>query len=133
MKQETKELIKFIKKALEQDLHHLALLPGPEGLEKYSSHKLLKEKADAFLDSLEDFENQLKHGGYIPDMNKIPCKDGDKIRVVEPESDKNHSPEFKKGDIYILHWDPLWHEFYFQDIKTKSDYFFSYEDKFEKV
>lgn len=120
MKQETKDLIDWIKTAC----FNYAAINGCPGF---------IDKAYAFLDSLKGFEKQLKLGGYLPDINNKACKNGDKIRVVEPEANKSHYPEFKKGDVYILHWDPLCHEFSFQDIKTKDDYFFSYEDKFEKV
>lgn len=65
-----------------------------------------KKEKIAFLKSLQLIENQLKRGGFIPDRNKKPCKDGDKIML------------FLKNDLItkdcFLRWDPKDYYFYFE-------------------
>lgn len=132
MKQETKGLINWIKEQLKLNLSHLEVRPGEEGLNDIKNYKDLQKKAITFLDSLEVFENQLKHGGFIPDINNTPCKDGDLIKIVKPDRSEHHSPEFNEGEIYKLYWDFPNHKFSFMNTNTGDLYFFSCDDKFEK-
>lgn len=62
-------------------------------------------KLFALLDSLEGLENQLKHGGFIPDRNGKPCKDGDKIEIC---LDGLRSGEIVHGQ---LRWDDKHYQF----------------------
>ena len=64
MKQETKELIKWIK-------GHITVASNEDSE--------LHHKAFNFLDSLPDIESHLCKGGYIQDRNGTPCCDGDKV------------------------------------------------------
>ena len=66
MKAETKEIIESIKHVLEYNSN--------------DDQSFLIQAID-FLDSLPGLEEQLKHGGFIPDRNKKPCKYGDKIKL----------------------------------------------------
>ncbi len=85
MKQETKELIDWIKKQI--NLCGECLVAQPEGHWKED-----KEKAFSFLDSLPEIENKLCFGGYIQDRNGTPCCHGNKIKF-----------EFSKKD-FCEHW-----------------------------
>lgn len=73
MKQETKELIDWIKKQIN--------LSG-----KYNEYCCTAYwiedcvKAMKFLDSLPQIESRLCQGGYIQDKNGTPCCNGDKVR-----------------------------------------------------
>lgn len=73
MKQETKELIEWIKKQLNVSETVATNVPIPNWKEK-------KQKAIEFLDSLPEIEARLCRGGYIQDKNGIPCCDGDKVQ-----------------------------------------------------
>jgi len=75
MKQETKELIDWIKKQI--NLCGECLVAQPEGYWKND-----KEKAIQFLDSLPEIESHLCNGGYIQDKNGTPCCHGDHIKCV---------------------------------------------------
>ena len=74
MKEETKELIDWIKKQI--NLCGECLVAQPEGCWKND-----KDKAFNFLDSLPEIESHLCRGGYIQDKNGTPCCDGDRIKV----------------------------------------------------
>lgn len=65
MKQETKETLKWIKSIIGCNMR------GNEQC----------EPALRLLDKFEEVEQQLTHGGFIPDRNGKPCKDGDRIEM----------------------------------------------------
>lgn len=69
MKVETKETIKWIKERLSFNC-----------VKDTTDEKML-EKAIKLLDSLPKLEARLGKGGYIPDKNGTPCKDGDVVYV----------------------------------------------------
>lgn len=72
MKQETKNLIAWIK----------TLLKREKASHIYADEKTVEtdcDRAIKFLDSLPEIEKHLCQGGYIQDKNGIPCCDGDKV------------------------------------------------------
>lgn len=72
MKQETKELIEWIKKQIS--------LAGTIVTDvSQSCWQQDRDKAIKFLDSLPEIESHLCRGGYIQDVNGTPCCDGDKV------------------------------------------------------
>lgn len=73
MKQETKELIEWIKTACVQRAIREA-------------DHTTSGKACDFLNTLPTLEEQLKHGGFIPDMNNTPCKDRDYVSFYYKKS-----------------------------------------------
>lgn len=73
MKQETKELIDWIKKQISISGTVVTNL-------SQSNWQKDKEKAIELLDSLKDIELRLCFGGYIQDRNGTPCCHGDKIK-----------------------------------------------------
>lgn len=79
MKQETIENIKWLKDLLGREAEIESVCKNDE--EFVSDYKKHCEECKKLLDSLEDLENQLKYGGFIPDRNGNPCKDGDKIEI----------------------------------------------------
>lgn len=89
MKAETKEMIEDMKKML-----HGQTVKTPVS------------KMIDFLDSIPGIEEQLKHGGYIPDCNNKPCKSGDRVFYSLP------SGERKKG---ILKWSSFFNQFVVDD------------------
>lgn len=93
MKAETKETIKWIKERLNFNC-----------VKDTTDEKML-EKAIKLLDSLPKLEARLGSGGYIPDKNGTPCKDGDVVNVVI--RDKNRFEAF-------LFWDDEQKRFCFQ-------------------
>ena len=72
MKQETKELIDWMKKQFSIAGTVVTDISQPNWQKD-------QKKAIEFLDSLPEIENKLCRGGYIQDKNGIPCCDGDKI------------------------------------------------------
>lgn len=76
MKQETKELIDWIKKQINIAKTN-NIDPAWNG--KHEAYNADYEKAMAFLDSLPEIEARLTRGGYIQDKNGTPCCDGDKV------------------------------------------------------
>lgn len=72
MKQETKELIDWIKKQINLSGTIVTNLSQPNWQKD-------KEKAIKFLDSLSEIEKKLCFGGYIQDRNGTPCCNGDRI------------------------------------------------------
>lgn len=76
MKQETKELVDWIKKQIN--------IAKTDHIDKAwnGQHEWYNkdyDKAIAFLDSLPVIESHLCRGGYIQDRNGTPCKDGDRV------------------------------------------------------
>lgn len=68
MKQETKNTINWIKECLNAN--------------STANDKVMLNKAIKLLNSLPKLEARLLKGGYIPDKNGTPCKDGDVVDVV---------------------------------------------------
>lgn len=89
MKQETKDLIQWIKDVI-ANCPYLAM---PDIMRADSDEKI--EDAINFLNSLPEFESHLCRGGYIQDANGIPCCDGDLI-INESILDR----EKQKGVLY---------------------------------
>lgn len=83
MKKETKELIQWIKTQINKQISDETT---NKDIKDYGELFLNKRKAFEFLDGLEDFEKQLKQGGFIPDCNNKPCKHGDVIEAKLPIS-----------------------------------------------
>ena len=76
MKQETKELINWIKCQIATNTDESYKITS-SAIIKYNETKV---KAFNFLNSLEDIELRLCLGGYIQDRNGTPCCHGDKIK-----------------------------------------------------
>lgn len=93
MKQETKNVIEWLRVLVK-----CANVETTQDKEMY-------EHALHFLDSLPELEKQLGRGGFIPDMNKTPCKHGDKIRIAETNG------SYIIGSEYKLNWNK--DDFYF--------------------
>ena len=96
MKQETKELIDWIKKQIsisETVVTDISQLNWQKD----------QQKALDFLDSLPEIENKLCFGGYIQDRNGTPCCHGDKVKFKFVE--KWYEENFK--DRYTLVMDGL--------------------------
>ena len=80
MKQETKELVEFIKDCVFRYQTELKRGEVDVGMLDGEEEDKSCNKAIAFLDSLPEIESHLCRGGYIQDKNGIPCCDGDKVR-----------------------------------------------------
>lgn len=93
MKAETKETIKWMKERLNFNC-----------VKDTTDEKML-EKAIKLLDSLPKLEARLEKGGYIPDKNGTPCKDGDVVDIVTKGQNLFES---------FLFWDDIQKCFYFQ-------------------
>lgn len=78
MKEETKELIKWIKKQI--NLSGECLVAQPNEYWKEDCEKAMK-----FLDSLPQIESHLCRGGYIQDKNGTPCCEGDNVYITVSE------------------------------------------------
>lgn len=92
MKQETKELIKWIK-------YHISVTPN----ESAEPH----HKAFYFLDSLPEIEEKLCFGGYIQDYNGTLCCHGDKVMYKSKE--------------YTLQWSQPYSRFFLKADKSVRD------------
>lgn len=83
MKQETKELVKWIR-------NHIAM----KAEETFVPYDNKRAQAEIFLDSLPEIESHLCRGGYIQDRNGTPCCDGDKVKI----KDKEYTLYWSKSD-----------------------------------
>ena len=91
MKQETKELIDWIKKQINLAKDCCINLAWEGKHEQYNKdHK----KAFEFLDSLPKIESRLCHGGYIQDKNGTPCCHGDIVKFEF--EDKTYEENWKR-------------------------------------
>ena len=92
MKQETKNLISWIKELIGEELNRRfeAACKG-----KYKEYTNDCDRAIEFLDTLPEIESKLCQGGYIQDKNGTPCCHGDKI-IVDMFGKK----------VYTLEWNP---------------------------
>jgi len=109
MKQETKELVNWIKKQISLAGTIVTDVSQPCWQQD-------RDKAIEFLDSLPVAEHRLCLGGYIQDKNGTPCCDGDKIvqKVIDDD------------EIGILYWSKSDSRFYFKNkqyIGTLSKFF----------
>ena len=108
MKEETKELIKWIKEACNSFVY------ASEDFKTNLSRDKLCDEAEEFLDSLSDIELRLCMGGYVQDKNGAPCCDGDRIKVhgfIDGEEDTVYGTlryGFMKGEekkyMIFPHW-----------------------------
>ena len=87
MKQETKEIIDWIKKQISIARCNI----GNLSLEYWDKDK---QKGIEFLDSLQEIESHLCVGGYIQDSWGIPCCHGDKVRFQYDEGFYNGTLTF---------------------------------------
>lgn len=111
MKQETKNTINWIKECLNAN--------------STANDKVMLNKAIKLLNSLPKLEARLLKGGYIPDKNGTPCKDGDVVDVVIKGI--GHFESF-------LFWNDRLKHFYFQPTDPHYGTFPLFEDSvFEKV
>ena len=106
MKQETKELVEFIKDCVFR--YQTELKRGEVDIGMINGEKEDKtcDKAITFLNSLPEFELRLCRGGYIQDRNGTPCCDGDVII--------NKSILDKQKEKGILYWSKNDSRFYFK-------------------
>lgn len=119
MKQETKELIDWIKKQINIAKTN-NIDPAWNG--KHEAYNADYEKAMAFLDSLPEIESRLTRGGYVQDKNGTPCCDGD--RVILHLLSGNREGQ--------LRWDPIQGQFAILINVLGVDRYFSF-NIFEKV
>lgn len=122
MKQETKELVAFIKDCVFRYQTELKRGEVDIGLIDGVKEDKICDKAITFLNSLPEIESHLCNGGYIQDKNGTPCCDGDVI-INESIIDKQK----EKG---ILYWSKNDSRFYF---KKADGLLNSLSVNFEKV
>lgn len=79
MKQESKEIVNWIKKQINLAKENCIDVAWNGKHEYYNADY---EKAMNFLDSLPQIESRLCKGGYIQDKNGIPCCDGDMVHFL---------------------------------------------------
>jgi hypothetical protein len=79
MKQESKEIVNWIKKQINLAKENCIDVAWNEKHEYYNADY---EKAMKFLDSLPQIESRLCKGGYIQDKNGTPCCDGDEVTFI---------------------------------------------------
>lgn len=133
MKQETKELIDWIKKQINL-AKECCIDSAWNGQHKWYNADY--EKAMRFLDSLPQIEFRLCKGGYIQDKNGTPCCDGDEV-VFTYYADCINVPK-KKG---VLRWSTAYKQFVIivnHKVNNKEHEYFDEYDfddiiEFEKV
>lgn len=123
MKQETKELINWIKKQINLAKENCIDVAW-NGKHKYYNTDY--EKAMNFLDSLPQIEQHLCNGGYIQDKNGTPCCHGDEV-VFTYYADCINVPK-KKGQ---LRWSFAYKMFVI--LENNNEYDFDDVIEFEKV
>lgn len=106
MKQETKELVEWLKDHLSHYRNQLAAGQIKVGLATGEKEEKNAYEAINFLDSLPEIESHLCRGGYIQDRNGVPCCDGDIII--------NESILDKQKETGILYWSKNDSRFYFK-------------------
>ena len=124
MKQETKEIVDWIKKQINLAKENCIDIVWNGKHEYYNADY---EKAMNFLDSLPQIESRLCVGGYIEDKNGVPCCHGDKV-LFSYYADCTTIPK-EKG---MLIWSSHYKHFVIVTDKNES---FDFEDiiEFEKV
>ena len=126
MKQETKELIIWIKKQinLAKDCCIDSAWKG-----RHEQYNADYEKAMNFLDSLPEIESHLKNGGSIPDRNRTPCCDGDEVKfTLYPVWGDDNTKITGK-----LSWSTTLKKFIFVSDKYGTGYDFEDVYEFEKI
>lgn len=111
MKKETKELVEFIKSAM-NCVREEAVKQNAQSLWWFSTY----DKAVEFLNSLPEIESRLCRGGYIQDKNGNLCCDGDKVKY--------------DGESCTLFWSRLDSCFYVKRSNGHREIF--YKDEIEK-
>jgi hypothetical protein len=133
MKQETKEIIDWIKKQINLAKENCIDIAWNGKHEYYNADY---EKAMEFLDSLPQIESRLCQGGYIQDCNGTPCCNGDEVVFTYWDDNVTNIP--KKKDV--LRWSP-YHQFIIivehkvssKEHKYLDEYTFDDILEFEKV
>lgn len=123
MRQETKEIIYWIKKQINLTKECCIDVAWNGEHEYYNTDY---EKAMKFLDSLPQIESRLCVGGYIQDKNGTPCCDGDKV-VFSYYTDCINAPK-KNGK---LKWSCSYKQFFI--LENNNEYDFNHITEFEKV
>lgn len=100
MKEETKELIDWIKKQISLAGTIVTDMSQPCWQQD-------RDKAIEFLDSLPEIEEKLCFGGYIQDYNGTPCCHGDKVVYKNKE--------------YTLQWSQPYSRFFLKADKSVRD------------
>ena len=122
MKQETKELIAWLKDHLMHYRNQLAAGQIKIGLITGEKEEKNAYKAIHLLNSLPDIEKKLCFGGYVQDKNGTPCCHGDKVIVID-EKGKNYYGRLVWSDVNKV--------FRIQNAKERKEFYFPVE--FEKV
>ena len=121
MKQETEELIKWLRRHL--NLYQVKILRNEVDIGAAEGQLEISRIIDAvdFLKQLPSIEQKLCFGGYIQDINGTLCCNGDKVRIID-----------KKGKGYYgrLVWSDENKAFRIQDVKERMVFYFPV--KFEK-
>jgi len=97
MKQETKELVDWIKKQISLAGTIVTNISKPCWQQDC-------DKAITFLNSLPEIESHLCRGGYIQDINGAPCCDGDKVRFEFEDKtyEENWKDKYSRTMIGVL-------------------------------
>lgn len=122
MKKETKDLIIWIKKQINLAKENCI---NPCHKDGYPEYETDYEKAMNFLDSLPEIESKLCQGGYIQDVNGVPCCNGDKVKIIVKEGyriikfagkelEGNLAWNKEKGRFYVITRNK---DFEFEDLK----------------
>lgn len=100
MKQETKELVDWIKKQINIAKTN-NIDPAWNG--KHEAYNADYEKAMAFLDSLPGIEARLTRGGYIQDRNGTPCCDGDIVKFYGDRESSGRLWWYSENGMFLIH------------------------------
>ena len=107
MKEETKELVEFIKDCVFRYQTELKRGEVDVGMIDGEEENKTCDKAIKFLDSLPEIESRLCRGGYIQDRNETPCCDGDKVVYRTKE--------------YTLRWSKPYSRFFLEAERSVRD------------
>ena len=97
MKQETKELIKWIEFTLKDYENNVKGNSHLGDKDRQCELNYIKRSIE-FLNSLPEIESHLCRGGYIQDRNGTPCCDGDRVSYCI-------NSKGSCGGVGILFWD----------------------------
>ena len=107
MKEETKELVDFIKDCVIRYQTELKRGEVDIGLIDGVKEDKTCDKAITFLNSLQEIESHLCRDGYIQDEDGKPCCDGDKVMYRNKE--------------YTLQWSHPYSRFFLKADKSVRD------------
>ncbi len=125
MKQDTKELVEWLKDHLSHYRNQLAAGQIEIGLVTGELEEKNAYAAINFLNSLPEIESHLCNGGYIQDRNGTPVGHGDTVKVF-------NSGAIDPYDKATVYWNATNHQFYL--IKKKFGTRWSFDSKLiEKV